>query len=79
MAPWPFLSWFKKKKTKKNSTYLILKNKEANKLGGGEKKGKRKCISGFIIKNRLVKFETVKYSRFFCVFFFFFFLWGFFF
>lgn len=65
LIPWPFLSQLKKKTKKKptttkkpNSTHLTLKNKKANKWVGGEGKEKKSQLSGFIIKNRLIKFET---------------------
>lgn len=63
LTPWPFLSWFKKKKKtqktqkqtkKKTPTDFTLKIKRSQQMGGG-KKNKKTQFSGFIIKNRLVK------------------------
>lgn len=67
LTPWPFLSWLKKKKknlknktkqNKNNNTDFTLKIKRRSQQTGGGKKDKKTQFSGFIIKNRLVKFET---------------------
>lgn len=64
LIPWPFLSQLKKKKKTNNNKKTQLnrsdiKKQKSQQMGGGGREGKELSqLSGFIIKNRLIKFET---------------------
>lgn len=58
-----FLSKKKKKKTNNNKKTQLnrsdIKKQKSQQMGGGGREGKELSqLSGFIIKNRLIKFET---------------------